>query len=58
MRAFISHAHGAILAACTAREEMAKSLSRVESYSHSLEDQVASLHEKISDLRLDLERRR
>lgn len=56
MSAFINRAHKVVLAALAEREEMAEILSQIESYSHSLKDQVTSFHEEVGGLLLYLER--
>lgn len=55
MQSFISKAHGAIMATQAVREEIARNLSQVELYSHTLEDQIVSIREEICCLCHDFE---
>lgn len=50
----IGHAHNVVLVARAEKEEMVEGLSWVESYSHQLEDQVASLSREVDLLKLEI----
>lgn len=55
MCSFIGKAHGVVVAVRANQEEMMRNMSRVESYSHTLEDQIVSLCEEIRCLLQDFE---
>lgn len=53
MRFLIGQVHGTVLASRADHEDMAGNLSQVESYSHTLEDHIVSLHEEVNGIRRD-----